>query len=349
MTDLLRPLRIGQVRLQNNLVLSPMAGFSDLPFRVLCRRHGAGLVCSEMVSAVGVTREVPYTMVKMRTLDEETPMSIQLFGTDAGLVTKAVADLDKRCAIVGFNMGCPAHQIKRQGCGAAMLDDPENALRMIEAVRAGTDRPILVKMRLGNRKLAGYVAFAKRLEERGAAGLIVHGRIAAQGYSGHADWDAIARIKQAISIPVIGNGDITDGPSAKRALESGVDGIAMGRATLGNAHLFREIAHYLATGEKLAEQTPVGRLADFSEYVAMAEAIGIDPLHIREQAQQFTRGIRGGREMRVTFTKLPTAEILRLFRQLVDDAPPLPIPPTSLPHSGPRLAPTLTHGITGRL
>jgi nifR3 family TIM-barrel protein len=333
MPDLLRPLRIGDVELPNNLVLSPMAGFSDLPFRVLCRRHGAGLVCSEMVSAVGVTREVPYTMVKMRTLEEEMPMSIQLFGTEAPLVTQAAESLDKRCAIVGFNMGCPAHQIKRQGCGAAMLDDPENALRMVDAVRAGTDRPILVKVRLGNRKLTDYVAFARRLEAAGAAGLIVHGRIAAQGYSGRADWDAIARIKAAVSVPVIGNGDITDGPSAAAALRTGVDGIAMGRATLGNAHLFREVAHYLRTGEKLDEQTPAERYADLVEYVTMAEAVGVDPLHVREQAQQFTRGIRGGREMRTTFQNVPPAEILRLFRALVEEAPPVPIPPTALPHS----------------
>ncbi|HET6403681.1 MAG TPA: tRNA-dihydrouridine synthase family protein [Candidatus Thermoplasmatota archaeon] len=333
MPGLLRPLTIGGVRLPNNLVLSPMAGFSDLPFRVLCRRHGAGLVCSEMVSAIGVTREVPYTLGRMRTLEEEMPMSIQLFGTDATLVRQAAESLDKRCAIVGFNMGCPAHQIKRQGCGAAMLDDPENALRMVDAVRAGTDRPILVKMRLGNRKHVDYVGFAKRLEAAGAAGLIVHGRIAAQGYSGRADWEAIRAIKETVGIPVIGNGDIVDGPAAERALATGVDGIAMGRATLGNPHLFREIAHYLATGEELPEQTPRERLEDFLEYVRMAEAVGIEPLQIREQAQQFTRGMRGGRDMRTTFTKLPTDEIVRRFRELAEQAPPEPIPSATLPQS----------------
>src|SRR5439155_7772631 len=139
---------------------------------------------SEMVAATSVLREVPNTLARMRTFSEEEPMSIQLFGTDADAVRDAAADLDKRCAVVGFNMGCPAHQIKKQGCGAAMLDDPERALRMVDAVRAGTDRPILVKVRLGNRKLVDYVGFAKRLEAAGAAGLIVHGRNAAQGYSG---------------------------------------------------------------------------------------------------------------------------------------------------------------------
>ncbi|HUR67791.1 MAG TPA: tRNA-dihydrouridine synthase family protein [Candidatus Thermoplasmatota archaeon] len=318
MPDLLRPLAIGGVRLPNNLVLSPMAGFSDLPFRVLCRRHGAGLVCSEMVSAVGVTREVPDTILKMRTLEEETPMSIQLFGTDASLVRSAAAALDARCDIVGFNMGCPAHQIKKQGCGAAMLDDPENALRMLDAVRAGTDRPLLVKMRLGNGRAIDYVAFARALERAGAAALIVHGRTAAMGYSGRSDWGAIARIKEALSIPVIGNGDITDGPSAERALATGVDGIALGRATLGDPHVFHRIATYLRTGEPVPEQTPAQRLADFEAYVGMAEAIGIKEIHMREQAQQFTRGLRGGGDVRTAFTKKQTpAQMVARFREFV--------------------------------
>src|ERR1051326_2455868 len=208
---LLRPLVIGKVRLPNNLVLSPMAGFSDLPFRVLCRRHGAGLVCSEMVAATSVLREVPNTLQRMKTLEEETPMSIQLFGTDADAVRQAAVDLDKRCAIVGFNMGCPAHQIKRQGCGAAMLDDPENALAMVRAVKDGTDKPLLVKIRLGNGRAIRYVEFAQALARAGADALIVHGRTAAQGYSGRSDWSAIGDIKRAVGVPVIGNGDITDG------------------------------------------------------------------------------------------------------------------------------------------
>lgn len=316
--DLLRPLVIGGVRLPNNLVLSPMAGFSDLPFRVLCRRHGAGLVCSEMVSAVGVTREVPETYAKMRTLAQEQPMSIQLFGTDAALVEAAAAQLDPRCDIVGFNMGCPAHQIKRQGCGAAMLDDPENALRMLEAVQRGTSKPLLVKMRLGNGALVDYVGFARRLEAAGAAGLIVHGRTAAMGYSGRSDWDAIARIKAALSIPVIGNGDITDGPSAARALASGVDGIALGRASLGNPRVFREVDHFLRTGEKLAPQTPQERLDDFVAYIRMAEDVGIDGVQVREQAQQFTRGLRGAGELRTLFTKKQThAQLEARFRAFV--------------------------------
>lgn len=314
MPDLLRPLVVGKVRLENNLVLSPMAGFSDLPFRVLCRRNGAGLVCSEMVSATGVLREVKMTLQRMATLRAEEPMSIQLFGTDEAMVEQAARDLDRRCAIVGFNMGCPAVQIKRAGCGAAMLDTPDLALRMVAAVKRGTDKPLLVKMRLANCRPLDYVAFARDLERAGADGLIVHGRTAAQGYSGRADWDAIARIKQAVGVPVIGNGDVTDGPSAERALRSGVDGIALGRATLGNPRIFREVATYLETGERLPPPAPAERFADFLSYLEMAEALGLPETQVREQAQQFTRGLRGGSDLRHAFGKVPLAVVVERFR-----------------------------------
>lgn len=318
MADLLRPLSIGTVRLPNNLVLSPMAGFSDLPFRVLCRRHGAGLVCSEMVSATSVLREVPNTLQRMKTLEEEMPMSIQLFGTDPEAVEQAARDLDRRCAIVGFNMGCPAHQIQRQGCGAAMLDKPDLALEMVRAVKRGTSKPLLVKMRLGNRDRLDAPAFARALESAGADGIIVHGRTAAMGYSGRSDWEEIARVKQAVGIPVVGNGDVVDGPSAKRALETGVDGIALGRAALGNPRVFQEVARYLAEGERAPQPRAEDRLADFLDYLRMAEAVGVEPVQIREQAQQFTRGLRGGADLRRTFTgHVPLAEVERRFRAFV--------------------------------
>ncbi|HWH09355.1 MAG TPA: tRNA-dihydrouridine synthase [Candidatus Thermoplasmatota archaeon] len=329
MPDLLRPLTLGNVRLPNNLVLSPMAGFSDLPFRVLCRRHGAGLVCSEMVSANGVLREVKMTLQRMRTLEGEAPMSIQLFGTDEAQVEQAARDLDRRCAVVGFNMGCPAHQIKRAGCGAAMLDKPDLALRMVEAVKRGTDKPLLVKMRLANCRPIDVVAFARGLERAGADGLIVHGRTAAQGYSGKADWDAIGRVKQAVGIPVVGNGDVVDGPSAERALRSGVDGIALGRATLGNPRVFREVAHYLATGERLPPATGEERLHDFLAYLEMAEALGLPEHQVREQAQQFTRGLRGGPDLRREFARgIPLPEVVARFQAHVGASATVPAAPT---------------------
>lgn len=247
-------------------------------------------------------------------------MSIQLFGTERDAVREAAADLDRRCAIVGFNMGCPAVQIKRQGCGAAMLDDPDRALGMVEAVRAGTDKPLLVKMRLGNARAIDSVGFARRLERAGAAGLIVHGRTAAQHYSGRSDWGAIAAVKAAVSIPVVGNGDVVDGPSAERALRSGVDGVAVGRASLGDPRVFRGIAAWLREGEEPPRGSPAERFRDFAEYARMAQAVGIDPVQIREQAQQFTRGLRGAAQLRRQLTSdLAVEEMLGRFGAFAED------------------------------
>ncbi len=327
MPDLLHPLNVGKVRLPNNLVLSPMAGFSDLAFRVLCRRHGAGLVCSEMVSATGVLREVPDTLLKMKTFEEETPMSIQIFGTDPDMVAQAARDVDKRCAVLGFNMGCPAHQIKKQGCGAALLDHPDLAADLVAAIKGASTKPLLVKIRLGNGSRLDETAFARSMERAGADGLIVHGRTASQGYSGKSDWSTIARIKDNIGIPVIGNGDIIDGPSAARALATGVDGIALGRATLGNPRIFGEIVHYLEHGERAPRQDWHDRLDDLRAYLDMAQAIGIQPLNQREQAQQFTRGIPGGGELRTAFTKMrnPADMIARFEAHITrDTAAPTP-------------------------
>lgn len=241
-------------------------------------------------------------------------MSIQLFGTDPEAVEQAARDLDRRCAIVGFNMGCPAHQIQRQGCGAAMLDTPELAFEMVRAVKRGTSKPLLVKIRLGNRDRLDAPAFARELERVGADGLIVHGRTAAMGYSGRSDWAEIARIKAAVGIPVVGNGDVVGGPSARRALETGVDGIALGRATLGNPRVFHEIARYLQEGERAPRVAPDERLRDFLDYLAMAEAVGVDPVQIREQAQQFTRGLPGGAELRRSFTgDVPLPDLVARF------------------------------------
>lgn len=323
MADLLRPLTIGKVRLPNNLVLSPMAGFSDLPFRVLCRRHGAGLVCSEMVAATSVLREVPNTLLRMQTLEEETPMSIQLFGTDPDAVADAAKDVDKRCAILGFNMGCPAHQIKRQGCGAALLDHPDLAFDLVASIKGASPKPLIAKMRLGNGSRLDEVAFARGLERAGADAIIVHGRTAAQAYSGKSDWDAIRRIKESVGIPIIGNGDVTDGPSAKAALETGVDGIALGRATLGNPRVFNEIARYLETDERIPTRW-MDRVEDLRAYLQMAQAVGIDPTQMREQAQQFTRGVPGGANLRRLFMKdFPLDQIADRFQAHLEARPAL--------------------------
>ena len=325
----LRPLRIGSARLPNNLVLSPMAGYSDLPFRALCRAHGAGLVCTEMVAATSVEHEGRATMQRMATAPEERPVSIQLVGSDAEALAHAARVAGARCDVLGFNLGCPAHQVARQGCGAALLDHPERALGLVRAIKAASAKPLLVKMRAGTRSVMDCAGFARGLEEAGADGLIFHARTAAQSYRGRADWDLIRQVKEAVDIPVLGNGDVVDGPSASRALErSGCDGLAIGRAALGDPRLFARIAAYLEEGAEPPKPSPAERLEDFRAYVRTAEACGYGASRVVPHAHAFSKGIPGGAQLRASLLKARTpGEALALFEAHVQRRGQRQVPP----------------------
>jgi len=289
---------IGRLWLDGNLLLSPMAGFSDVALRVLCRRAGAAMVCSEMVHSSAVVHENARTKQLMRMLEEERPVCIQLFGHDVEQVAASAAAV-KHCDMIGFNFGCPAHQIKAAGCGAALLDDPSKIASLVEALRSSTSLPLLIKMRIGNMKRADYVDIARRIERAGADALIVHGRTAADGYSGHADWSAIKQVVDALSISVIANGDVVDGPSAKKCLvETGAAGIAIGRGALGDPSIFRRIRAYLDEGVVLATPTPAEKLAMFRDYLDIATACELPSQQILQQALTFTKGIPGGAKVR---------------------------------------------------
>ncbi len=323
-------MRIGTLKLDGNLILAPMAGYTDVALRVLCRKAGAALVCSEMVHASAVLHENPKTKALMAVQSAERPVCIQLFGSIPAQVAQSLLDIERLHDTLGekgtqvdaysFNFGCPAHQIKASGCGAALLDDPALIESIIVALRKATKKPLIPKMRLGNKEPADYVDIAQRIEAAGADALIVHGRTAAQGYSGKADWDAIRDIVEAVKIPVIANGDVIDGPSAKACLKaSGAAGIAIGRAALGDPDVFRRISAYLKDGTVIAKPTSEEKLAMFKDYLELARDAGIDRVHIVQQAMQFTKGMKGGARIRETLASAKSADdvlsILTAFEQ----------------------------------
>lgn len=246
-----RQLKIGDVILENNVMLAPMAGVTDLPFRLICKEQGAGLLCMEMVSAKAVHYNNKNTEALMEIHPEEMPVSLQLFGSEPEVMAETAVRIETRpFAILDINMGCPVPKVVNNHEGSALMRDPKLAGEIIYAVSHAIKKPVTVKIRKGfDEDSVNAVEMAKIAEENGAAAVAVHGRTREQYYSGKADWEIIRQVKEAVHIPVIGNGDITDAVSAKRMLEeTGCDGIMVGRASRGNPWIFREINSYLDTG-----------------------------------------------------------------------------------------------------
>ena len=247
----MRTLKIGNVTLDNNVILAPMAGVSDLPFRLLCRELGAGLVCMEMVSAKAIYYNNKNTDSLMEIHPEEKPVSLQLFGSDPQIISEMAKRIEERpFSILDINMGCPVPKVVNNGEGSALMKNPKLVEAILSSLVKAVNKPVTVKIRKGfDETHANAVEIAKIAESCGVAAVAVHGRTREQYYSGKADWEMIARVKEAVSIPVIGNGDV-DSPRAAKALleQTGCDGVMIGRAAQGNPWIFREVVSYLETG-----------------------------------------------------------------------------------------------------
>lgn len=301
---------IGRFHFDCPVFLAPMAGVTDTAYRVIAHELGCPLCYGEMVSSQGIHFRNEKTLAMLRSEPGERPLAIQIFAAKPEMAAEAAAFVEDlgTADILDFNMGCPAPKVVKNGEGSALMQEPERASAIMEAVRKAVRMPFTVKMRLGwDSEHINAVELAKRAEAAGVDAIAVHGRTRAQFYAGQADWEAIAEVKRSVSIPVIANGDVRSCSDLWRILEvTGADGVMIGRGAQGNPWIFRRLTHFLATGEELPPPTLAERarvLLRHLDLLLQYKGDYIGPREMRKHATWYTRGLKYGALLRERFNK----------------------------------------------
>ena len=316
-------IKIGNIDIDPPVVLAPLAGVTNHAFRLICRRMGAGAVWTEMISSCGIHYRNSKTIEMYDWTIEEQPAAVQIFGADPAIMAEAATQIEAAGAeIIDINLGCPVPKVRKTGAGCALVEDYDTARAVMASVVKAVKIPVTVKTRRGAHEgLITAVDISKMAEDAGVSAVSIHGRTAAQGYSGTADWDIIAQVKQAVGIPVIGNGDVKSPQDAKRMFdETGCDGVMIGRGALGNPWIFKRTAHYIRTGELLPEPAFEERIEIARQHLRMIVDLHGEERGIREMRGQlvwYIKGMTGAAALRRTATQASNlAEMESAFSEI---------------------------------